>query len=299
MSISCFGASITKQKKGYAFYLQKLFKKNINTHGFGSEHLVYGGVVHIDKVLKNKPSLCFIDWFTTGWVDKPVLKEKNILALETIKYKFSINNCKIIFLFLPKKDHHDRIEFYNLLKEYLNFNNISFIDVNEHLTYNDKVLKDSDKILRDGIHTTDYGAAKYANIIFNEYNNMKIKSPINLQKTKFCDVRELKINKIFKKELELKGNCHVLACSLQIGPNSGYLKINNELNLLWDQWCHFLRSCSKLNFIVKDKCEIKILDKEVDYSSCRRDFNFNNVQFELNLLSIYYIGDSLEFVKGS
>ena len=43
---------------------------------------------------------------------------------------------------------------------------------------------------------------------------------------------------------------------------------------------------------------IKILDKKVDYSNCRRDFNFNNVKFELNLISIYYIGDSLEFIKG-
>lgn len=288
MSISCFGASVTQQKKGYSFYLQKLFKKNINVHGFGSEHIVYGGIVHINKVLKYKPSLCFIDWFSTGYKS---LDKKTISALETIKYKFSINNCKIVFLFFPRKYHNERLDFYNFIKEYLNSNNISFIDINQHLMY-------SDKIIRDDVHTTEYGAEKYANIIFNEYNNMKIKFPINLNKNKFCDVKELQINKIFKKELELKGNCHILCCSLQIGPNSGYLKINNELHLIWDRWCPYVRRCTKLNFFVKDKCEIKILDKEVDYSSCKRNFKFESIEFELNLITIYYIGDSLELVKG-
>tara|TARA_B110000879_G_C11131013_1_gene496017 strand:- start:396 stop:1265 length:870 start_codon:yes stop_codon:yes gene_type:complete len=288
MSISCFGASVTQQQKGYSFYLQKLLKKNINVHGFGSEHLVYGGMVHINKVLKYKPSLCFIDWFTTGWISTD---EITITALDTIKYKFSISNCKIIFLFFPRKDHHQRVDFYNFVKEYLNSNHISFIDINDHLTY-------SNKIISDDVHTTEYGAEKYANIIFNEYNNMKIKSPINLNKNKFCDLKELQINKIFKKELELKGNCQILSCSIRVGPNSGYLKINNKLYLIWDPWCHYVRSSTKLNFFVKDKCEIKILDKEVDHSSCKRNFKFKNIEFELNLITIYYIGDSLELVKG-
>jgi len=50
--------------------------------------------------------------------------------------------------------------------------------------------------------------------------------------------------------------------------------------------------------MVKDKCEIEISDKEVDYSSCRRNFDFDNITFELDLKSIYYIGESLEFIQG-
>ena len=108
MSIACFGASVTQQKKGYCFYLEKLFKKNINKLGFGSEHILYGGIVHINNVLKYKPSLCFIDWFSTGWI---CANKKTVSALDTIKYKFSINNCKIIFLFFPRKDHHEEYIF--------------------------------------------------------------------------------------------------------------------------------------------------------------------------------------------
>ena len=47
--------------------------------------------------------------------------------------------------------------------------------------------------------------------------------------------------------------------------------------------CHYVRQSTKLNFLVKDKCIIEISDKPVDYSSCRKDFNFNNIKFELNL----------------
>ena len=225
MSISCYGASVTAQKTGYAFYLQKLLKKKINVHGFGGEHIVHGGVVHINEVIKHNPSLCFIDWFSTGFLSTD---KKIIVALDTIKYKFTTNNCKIIFLFLPRKDHNKRIIFYNFVKDYLNSNNISFIDINKYISYNDKLLSDN-------VHTTEYGSEKYANIIFKEYNNMKIKRPINLNKNKFCYVKELQVNKIFHKKLELKGNCEVLSCGLQIGPNSGYLNINNNLYLIWDQ----------------------------------------------------------------
>ena len=98
--------------------------------------------------------------------------------------------------------------------------------------------------------------------------------------------------------MEFNGNCEILSCSLKIGPNSGYIKCNEDEYLLWDQWCHYERLCTKLNFSVKDICKIEILDKKVDYSSCRRNFNFDNVIFEFNLISIYYIGDTLEFIQG-
>ena len=127
---------------------------------------------------------------------------------------------------------------------------------------------------------------------------MKIKTPINLKKNKFCDVKELQINKILKKKLELKGNCEILSCRIKIGPNSGYLKLNDKLYLIWDQWCHYERLATKLNFFVENKQIIEILDKKVDYSSCRKDYDFSNVDFELDLKTIYYIGDNLEFVEG-
>lgn len=285
MTISCFGASVTAQKNGYPVYLEKKFNQKVNAYGYGSEHLVYSGMIHIDKVLQSQPSICFIDWFTTGWLSKC---EKTITALNTIKYKFSINNCKLIFLFLPRKDHSIRIDFYNFVKEYLHFNNLSFIDLNDHLTY-------SEEIIRDEVHTTEYGSEKYAEIICNEYNKIgAVKCPINIDKNKYCDFKELSINQIFKKKLQLKGNGEIIL-DLNIGPNSGYIKCNEKEVLLWDIYCHYKRTCSHHHFYVKDNCEITILDKKVDYSLCKRDFNFDDVEFELDVIKIYYTGDHLEF----
>lgn len=289
LKISCFGASVTQQAKGYVFYLEQLFKSKINAHGFGSEHLCYSGVIHINKVLNFKPEICFIDWFSTGNLK---INENNTMMLDTIKYKFATNNCKIIFLFFPLKETGERIDYYNFLKKYLNDNNLSYIDLNTYISYDEKMT-------RDGVHTTEYGAEIYANTIFNEFNKMTIKLPINIHENKYCNVKELCINQIFNENLILKGNCQVLALGLKIGPNSGYIRINNELCLLWDPYCHYERKIKRCNFDINNICEIKVLDKEVDYSSCRREYNFENVRFELNIENIYYIGDSLEFINGN
>lgn len=287
--ISCFGASVTQQKTGYVFYLEKLFKSKINKHGFGSEHLCYSGVTRINEVLQNNPEICFIDWFSSGTYN---IDEITITMLDTIKYKFTSNNCKLIFLFFPNQKHNERIDYYNYLKKYLDDNNVSYIDLNTQICWNEKII-------RDHVHTTEYGSEKYANIIFNEFNKMTIKLPINIHENKYCNIKELHINKIFKEKLMLKGNCNVLTMCLIIGPNSGYIQYNNQLYLLWDQWCHYERKSSKgNNFDINEFCEIKVLDKEVDYSLCRRDYKFENIKFELNIETIYYIGNHLKVVNG-
>ena len=37
MKISCFGASVTQQKKGYCYFLEFLFNVKINNFGYGSD----------------------------------------------------------------------------------------------------------------------------------------------------------------------------------------------------------------------------------------------------------------------
>ena len=69
---------------------------------------------------------------------------------------------------------------------------------------------------------------------------------------------------------------------------------------MWDKWCHYERRNTKLeNIIVSDKVIFKILDKKVDTTSCKQDFNFDNIEYNLNLITIYYIGDNLEFINGN
>ena len=164
-----------------------------------------------------------------------------------------------------------------------------------------KNLKYSPKIIRDTIHTTEFGSEIYSNLIYDDFisNYNKLKIPRNIKKTNLVNIHKLNINKNFKKYMKLKGDCTIFTCTLIIGPNSGYIDIGEKQFLLWDSYCHYNRRGCNLNYIrVEDNVEFKISQQKVDYSDCRRDYNFDNKIFELNIEEIYYIGNCLEFVDG-
>ena len=291
MKIACFGASVTEQKNGYVNYLSKKFNCDVKKFGYGSQHLDGAGVCYINDVLECKPDICFIDWFSTGFT---TTDDNTIDYLNTIVYKFSKSNCKLIFLFLPKEDHDKRTNFYSFLKDYLISKKLFYIDINDFVKHNDKIC-------RDIVHTTEAGAELYANIIYDEYtkslNNIIILK--DYKKTKYCDIKKLNINKCFKKYMIIDGECEIITCGLTLGPNSGYIKVNNSRKLLWDEWCHYNRTATKIDRInIKGNTKIEVLQDKVDYSSCRRDYDFSNIEFELDVLYIFYIG-TLKFVNGN
>lgn len=290
--ISFFGASVTQQKNSYATFLTKKLKCKPHIFGYGGCHLSDSGIIYIDEVLKIKPNICFIDWFCTGY---KTFNENTIKYIDTIVYKFSKQNCKLIFLFYPRLDYNNFfLKWHTSIQQYLDKNNLFYIDLNKNLKY-------SPEIIRDAIHTTEFGSETYSNLIYDyfisNYNELKI--PRNIKKTNLVNIQKLNINKIFKKYMKLKGDCTIFTCTLTIGPNSGYIGIGEKQFLLWDQYCHYNRSSCNLNNIrVEDNMELKISQQKVDYSSCRRDYNFDNKIFELNIKEIYYIGNCLEFVDG-
>ena len=64
-------------------------------------------------------------------------------------------------------------------------------------------------------------------------------------------------------------------------------------------YCHYKRKSNKINkIIIKGKTKIEVLQDKVDYSSCRRDYDFSNVEFELDISCIFYIG-TLKFIDGN
>jgi len=291
MKIACFGASVTQQGNGYVDYLSKKFNCDVKKFGYGSQHLNGAGICYINDVLECKPNICFIDWFSTGWNRGD---DSTIDYLNTIVYKFSKSSCKLIFLFLPRDDHDKRKHFYSFLKNYLISKKLFYIDINDYVKYNDKIC-------RDNVHTTNEGAKLYADIIYDEYkkssNNITIFK--NYTKTRYCDIKKLNINKCFKKYMVIDGEYEIITCELTIGPNSGYIKVNNDRILLWDEACHYKRKNTKIDGInIKGETKIEVLQDKVDYSSCRRDYDFSNIEFELDILSIFYIG-TLKFVDGN
>jgi hypothetical protein len=293
--ISFFGASVTEQKNGYPVQLsKKILNTSSHIFGYGGNHIDDAGICFIDNVIKINPNYCFIDFFSTAYTS---ISEATIEYLDTIVYKLTKINCKIIFLFLLSSGHESRIEFYDFLKNYIESKKLYYIDLNNYLKYNSNIC-------RDTVHTTDFGSEEYARVIYDIFQKDKdnIGYPINIINTKYCqNIKILNVNKIYKNNIIFKGNCFIIAFNLIIGKNSGFIDINGETKeCIWDQWCHYDRSHFNLKKIyVKDKLEIKILQDDIDYSICRRYISEKNINKFLNIINIYYIGDKLDILENS
>lgn len=271
---------------------EKFLNDETHIFGYGGNHIDDAGICFIDNITKVNSNYCFVDFFSTAYVS---ISDSTIEYIETIIYKLTESKCKIIFLFFLCYDHDNRIDFYNFIKEYLNNKNLYYIDINDFLKYDSKLL-------RDNVHTTEFGSEEYAKIIYDKFQKDKniIEYPINIVKTKYCinNLNKLQVNKIFKDTLFLEGDCLIIAFYLIIGPKSGIIEINGEKESIWDQWCHYDRFHFNLkNKIVKDKLEVKILQENIDYTSCRRNIGDINIEKELNIVDIYYIGDKLNIIN--
>lgn len=185
LKICFFGASVTQQSKGYAALLKEELSENVKVFGFGGMHLKDAGVCYIDKVLEWHPSICFVDWFSTGYKE---CSKKTEELIDTIIYKFTKASCKLIFLFFPYKEQ-EREEFYQFCKEFLQKRKIAFIDVDE------QVREDRETILRDLIHTNDYGSRVYADIIKESYKKMQdqLVLPTEIYDTKYTKIKSIDV----------------------------------------------------------------------------------------------------------
>jgi len=293
MKIGFFGASVTAQKTGYAQLLsKKLNEEGTETHvfGYGGNHIDDAGICMIDNVIEKKCDYCFIDFFSTSYC---LTNERTIENLNTIVYKFTKANCKLIFLFLLMEDHANRLSFYEYLKEYLGKTGLFYIDVNEHFQY-------SKELCRDAVHTTDLGSEKYSELIYQKFktHSTSIELPINIIKTRFCeDIKVLSINKIFEDKIILNGNGLIIGFYLVVGPKSGFIKVNGRKYSIWDVHCHYERNhfCLK-NINISETLEIKILQDTIDYSKCRREIAETDIKKELNIIKVFYIGENITLV---
>jgi hypothetical protein len=289
--ICFFGASITQQGNGYWKYFAENNKQfSIHQFGYGARHLSDAGICYIDKVLEVEPEYCFIDWFSTGYIKYNEHKFDEIKEyIDTIIYKFFIKNVKLIFLIFPDKTV-DKTYIYNEIKKYIQSLNIPILDISES-------FDNIDEILRDGIHTTDYGAKEYAKKI-QEYFYTEIYDKYQITYkphiTKYCDIKQYSLNKIITKKLIISGNSEVIGISQYVGPYSGLIKINDEIINNWDKWCHYEREMINLKFKIDGITTIEVLQNEFDKSSCPT-YTECNVKI-LKLMTIFYIGEKIKIL---
>jgi hypothetical protein len=295
--ISFFGASVTQQKTGYAKKLEEKFQSPVKIFGFGGMHLKDAGICFIDNVLDVKPDVCFIEWLSTGYNETNSKTEE---YLDTIVYRFSKANCKLVFLFLPYKNDPQKEDFHNYCKTYLERNKIAFIDVKEFTANEDIEL-----LLRDDVHTTELGSELYSEIIFKEYSKIsnEIELSQHLVKTKYTEIKKVFLDRIFDEKVFLQGQCEIIGFQLTIGAHSGIIEVEQDGKVLtfntWDRWCHYDRKHFNMPMTINGDAVMKVTQKNFDTTSCTVEKDFSIERKKLIIHYVYYVGETLSIKNKS
>lgn len=294
IKMAAFGASVTEQSNGggYVDFLNEKFTNGVERFAYGGDHISTSGVCNIDDVLTHSPTHCIIDWFSTGY---NIINQDTLNCLETITYKFSKAKCKLIFLFLPRIDHDERIEFYEFVRDFLNKNNLYYIDLNEN-------IKHSDKICRDSVHTTPFGAELYASIIYEKFLENESSISINQEKYEnIINVKKLEINATVQEYIKFEGEVKNIVLEYESNKHSGRIELCGSRVLLWKPWSYYER-IQKCNLRWIGSCgktyKIKVLqDNDFDTSECKEDLDFREFKKELKISNIYFEGKNLKCLE--
>lgn len=297
--IAFYGASVTQQRNGYVDYFAKLSKAKVLKFGFGGMHLSDAGICFVDKVIAERPDICFVDCFSTGYMNQD---EKFNLYIDAIVEKLQKINCRTIFLFFPQNkdlEISDWKSFYQICKNYLKNQGVERVSVDEILEQ-----YPIEEILRDEIHTTKNGSRLYAEEIFSYLQRSKQLSKANVKPNIYSSLSVLPVKRSFYQEVVLEGNCYIQGFFLRIGPWSGVVEISTGASLkkenTWDRWCYFERDHFSFNLQIEGKATFKISDESFDTSACKDDFDFSKYGKKLVVHEIYYYGGNLKlFTKGS
>ena len=299
LKIAFYGASVTQQRNGFVEHFSKIAHKKVLKFGFGGMHLSDAGICFVDNVVKAKPDICFVDWFSTSYSNQD---GKFNLYLDAIVEKLQKNGCRVIFLFLTNNrglEECDVAKFYTDAKSYLKNKKIEFIPLDEILA-NHAVTE----LLRDSIHTTPEGSRLYAETIFNYLQNHSPLPKALLKPNIYSFISVLLVKRCFDKEVVLEGKCHIQGFFLKIGPWSGIVKVESGTTSYkentWDRWCYYGRNHFSFNSSVDGKTVFTVSDETFDTTSCKDNIDFSKYKKKLVIREIYYYGEYLKIcTKGS
>lgn len=293
--IAFYGASLVQQRNGYWKYFGERYPKfQVRPFGFGARHLNDAGVCYIDDVLEFEPDYCIVDWFTTGYVKYNEDKFDEITTyIDAIVHRFSEKRIPLLFLILPDETC-DKKDIYEKLNSYLESLRVPTLNLSNK-------FNNLGEILRDGIHTTEYGSKVYADLI-GEYFFGKVYGKNKVPKeyperNKFCEIKRLEFNAAVYKKLVLKGNCEVIGVSQLVGPYTGMLDIDGKVVNYWDRWCYYEREMVNMAFPVNGTSTIQVLEDDFDRSLCQKHNEGNDTDWTvkkcLKLFTFFFIGPNL------
>ena len=331
--ICFFGGSVTEQTTGYAncISINIINEYNVTILGFGSHGLNNAGILFIDDIVKQKPDLCVIQFFSNG--SKQVIED--IDCISVIANKLITIKCIPIFFFnLCRGSNYSGDEYISGIKNYLNDNGLLHIDMNDHIkplcissvaqsslssvesSLNitshqfDGVLNVKrcnvnseykwEHLIKDDVHTTDEGAKIYSDILTDFIKKTLddanyIFPTIKVRDTSLYNITTHSLNKTITKTLNIvfDENISSLYITLEVGHHSGIININGREYNTWDKWCYFSRRRT-FHFPLNDKnITIHLLSKSFDTSECKDKYiNFVEQQKQLCIKSISYSSNS-------
>ena len=297
--IAFYGASVTQQRNGFVECFAKISSLKVLKFGFGGMHLSDAGICFIDKVVKSKPEICFVDWFSTWYINQD---GKFNLYIDVIAEKLLKIGCRVIFLFCVRNKDvkiSDWKTFYAEAKNYLKSEKFEYIAFDEILSG-----YPIEEILRDEIHSTEKGSRLYAETIYDYLQNHPQLPKAEVKPNIYSSISALPVKRGFDKELILEGDCRIQGFHLQIGPWSGIVNIKTDdacfKENTWDWWCYYGRDHFSFNLPIDGRATFTISDESFDTSECRDKFDFSKYKKKLVIHEIYYYGASLKLcTKGS
>lgn len=284
------GASVTAQKSGYVEETQKYFPDwKVVKFGYGATYI---SLCLIERILKEKPDLVFLDWslHPCGSNEKDIIK--------SLVWKLQQINAIPVFIHMPRIDgiKHSIVETINELSIELNF---LVIDLAKLFTYTE--LKE--KYLRDNCHTNKNGAIAYAEKIFNfiKENDLKIPQKFSISPYYAQQIKFLPLEKTIYKCLDFQLNGSIIGFHGKVGPYSNYLdlKINDipkDRVRLWDRWCYYERNhfiTQNVNVTELSRISYKVLHLNFYRPVYNRNitWDWNEFVSKFEISEICYTGD--------
>ncbi len=309
MNICSFGASVTQQKDSiWDHFVEELNKVTGRKHkhikmGYGGEHLYPTASCHIDDVIGQRPNICILDWFDTGYKEISKSTKKSIENL--IRKLSEINSYIILFYHIRGDMDETRANFIDFVDRICHHYQISSYHEKDALQqYVEIHLND---ILRDVVHTTSYGSQFLGKIFCDYFCKIPIKNKINSvnlpPKNNLYEVEKIKINSemiqgsfyvdedgyyVFGKKASLNmnlNNKHFLGIRVKKGPYAPVIKViidghTTLIYSIWDRWCYYERT-SVEGIIDSSPRSINIMISEIEPAYKESGFGEDNLVFNV------------------
>ena len=306
MRIAFFGASVTAQSgdSSYIQHLRALIPHHqILKFGFGACHFDDAGFHKLEDVLRQAPARVVLEWNTTG------LSAFNMLKLGSVVRRVLEQGALPSFLILPRRDSigvEPRLAEVQV-REFCQQHRVPMLDLTPDF--------EPDGLLRDMVHTTPAGAARYAAQIArwlsaspprpsDEYLGLPMLSPTFHPVSAQISAEERLTLHVLRSGEPLEE----IVVEVIVGPNMVNLEIEVDgrvhLLSLVDRWCyyerrmfHLLWKGSGAHYRADLEISLRAAKEPPDYSMLDQPRVSSDAPPHLKILGLYSAGVELQRIE--